>query len=74
LLLIFLNLKASFNHHYRVYGDWSPAVEDYVHYGIMEWMGSEEFDRLLSYVEPFEFKERFNMPKLIVNGTIDEFL
>jgi PhoPQ-activated pathogenicity-related protein len=73
LVIDLLNLKASFNHHYRVYGDWSPAVEDYVHYGIMEWMGSEEFDRLLSYVEPFEFKERFTMPKLIINGTIDEF-
>lgn len=73
LVIDLLNLKASFEHHFRVYGDWSPAVQDYVNYGIMDWIGSAEFDRLLSYVEPFEFKERFTMPKLIVNGTIDEF-
>ena len=73
LVIDLLNLKASFEHHYRVYGDWSPAVQDYVNYGIMDWIGSVEFDRLLKYVEPFEFKERFTMPKLIINGTIDEF-
>ncbi len=73
LVIDLLNLNASFDHHYRVYGDWSPAVQDYVNYGIMDWMGSAEFDRLLAYVEPYEFKERFTMPKLIVNGTIDEF-
>ena len=39
----------------------------------MDWMGSSEFDRLLDIVEPYEFKELFEMPKLIVNGTIDEF-
>jgi len=73
LVIDLLNLEESFEHHYRVYGDWSPAVQDYVNYGIMEWIGSKEFDRLLEFVEPFEFKERFEMPKLIVNGTIDEF-
>lgn len=73
LVIDLLNLEASFEHHFRVYGDWSPAVQDYVNYGIMDWIGSEEFDRLLEFVEPFKFKERFEMPKLIVNGTIDEF-
>lgn len=73
LVIDLLNLEASFEHHFRVYGDWSPAVQDYVNYGIMDWIGSKEFDRLLEFVEPFKFKERFEMPKLIVNGTIDEF-
>ena len=73
LVIDLLNLKPSFDHHYRVYGDWSPAVQDYINYGIMDWIGSKEFDRLLEYVEPYQFKERFEMPKLIINGTVDEF-
>lgn len=73
LVIDLLNLKPSFNHHYRVYGDWSPAIQDYINYGIMDWIGSKEFDRLLEYVEPYQFKERFEMPKLIINGTVDEF-
>ena len=68
-----LNLKPSFEHHYRLYGDWSPAIQDYIDFGIMNWMQNPAFKKLLSFVEPYEFKERFTMPKLIINGTIDEF-
>jgi len=68
-----LNLIPSFEHHYRLYGDWSPAIQDYIDFGIMNWMQNPAFKKLLSFVEPHEFKERFTMPKLIINGTIDEF-
>lgn len=73
LVIDLLNLIPSFNHHYKAYGAWSPAVAEYENFGIMDWMGSEEFDRMLDYVEPYEFREVFDMPKLIVNGTLDEF-
>jgi PhoPQ-activated pathogenicity-related protein len=73
LVIDLLNLVPSFEHHYKLYGEWSPAVKDYVDFEIMEWMHTEEFNRLLGYVEPYQFKERFTMPKLIINGTIDEF-
>ena len=39
----------------------------------MDWMGKPAFKKLLNHVEPFEFKELLTLPKLIVNGTIDEF-
>ena len=73
LVIDLLNIVPSFEHHYRLYGDWSPAVEDYVNFNIMDWMNTKEFKKLLSYVEPYEFKDLFTMPKLIINGTIDEF-
>lgn len=68
-----LNLEPSFEHHYRLYGDWSPAIQDYIDFDIMNWLKTPAFKRLLSFVEPYEFKELFSMPKLIINGTIDEF-
>ena len=73
LVIDLLNLVPSFDHHYKVYGDWSPAVNDYVEFQIMDWMNTKEFKKLMNYVEPYQFKELFTMPKLIVNGTIDEF-
>ena len=73
LVIDCLNIVPSFEHHYRLYGDWSPAVEDYVNFNIMDWMNTKEFKKLLSYVEPYEYKNLFTMPKLIMNGTIDEF-
>ena len=36
-------------------------------------MNTKEFKKLMNYVEPYQFKELFTMPKLIINGTIDEF-
>ena len=73
LVIDLLNLEESFNHHYRVYGAWSPAVSEYEQHQIMDWIGSSEFEALMDYVEPYQFREVFDMPKLIVNGTIDEF-
>lgn len=73
LVIDLLNLVPSFEHHFRLYGEWSPAVQDYVDFKIMKWLKTEEFEKLLSYVEPYQFKKLFTMPKLIINGTIDEF-
>ena len=68
-----LNINPSFDHHYKVYGEWSPSVQDYTNNAIMDWMGSQEFNRMMDFIEPYQFKDLFTMPKLIVNGTIDEF-
>jgi PhoPQ-activated pathogenicity-related protein len=68
-----LNLIPSFQHHYAAYGFWSPAVGDYVHEGVMDWMGSPEYDALLKIVEPYSYRGRYTMPKLILNATGDEF-
>ena len=73
LVIDVLNLVPSFDHHYKLYGDWSPAVNDYVEFQIMDWMNTKEFKKLMNYIEPYQFKELFTMPKLIINGTIDEF-
>src|SRR5271168_198523 len=35
-----LNLEASFEHHYRAYGFWAPAIEAYQATGIMRWAGT----------------------------------
>jgi len=68
-----LSMVPSFRHHWRSYGFWAPAVGDYVGEGIMEWQGSKEYDRLLEIVEPYSYKEKYTMPKLLINATGDEF-
>merc|ERR1711991_460294 len=45
LVIDLLNIVPSFEHHYRLYGDWSPAVEDYVNFNIMDWMNTKEFKK-----------------------------
>ena len=68
-----LNVYPSFKHHWRVYGDWSPAIEDYINEGIMDWMGSDEYKKLIKIVEPYSFRDKLKMPKFIVNASSDEF-
>ena len=68
-----LNVEPSFVHHYRAYGRWSEAVDDYVEHGIMNWMGTPEFRRLMEIVEPYHYRDRLTMPKLLLNATGDEF-
>jgi PhoPQ-activated pathogenicity-related protein len=68
-----LNVVPSFQHHWRNYGAWSPAVDDYVNEGIMEWQGSSEYNRLLEIVEPYSYRQLYTMPKLLINASGDEF-
>ncbi|MBI2425617.1 MAG: PhoPQ-activated pathogenicity-related family protein [Candidatus Hydrogenedentes bacterium] len=68
-----LNMVPSFMHHWNVYGFWAPAVGDYVEMGLMDWMGTPEYDKLLEIEEPYSYLDRFTMPKYIVNSVGDQF-
>ena len=73
MVIDLLNIDPSFRHHWRCYGEWSPAVGSYVEEGIMDWMGTAEFNSLLDQVDPYSFVDRLTMPKLLINATCDEF-
>ena len=68
-----LNVEPSFAHHYRAYGAWSDAVKDYEQQGIMDWLGTPPFRALLKIEEPYEYRDRLTMPKLLVNASGDQF-
>jgi len=73
MVIDLLNVVPSFENHYRSYGEFSLAVQEYVDYEIPDWMDSKEFQELLNFVEPFSFKEKFTMPKYLINAGSDEF-
>ena len=68
-----LNVEPSFIHHWRAYGAWSDAVQDYVDQGLMERIGTPEFRALMRIEEPYEYRDRLTMPKFIVNAAGDQF-
>lgn len=68
-----LNLVPSFEHHWQNYGFWAPAVGDYVREGVMDWVGTPEFDRMMEITEPYAFRKDYDMPKLLINAAGDEF-
>jgi PhoPQ-activated pathogenicity-related protein len=68
-----LNIEPSMRHHYAAYGFWAPAVGDYTNHHIMEWMGTRQFKALARIEEPYEYRHRYRLPKLILNATGDQF-
>jgi PhoPQ-activated pathogenicity-related protein len=68
-----LNVEASAEHAYRVYGFWPPALEPYEKMGIMRWIGTPQFDSLVRIEDPYAYRDRITIPKLIVNATGDQY-
>ncbi|MGH9748789.1 MAG: PhoPQ-activated pathogenicity-related family protein [Candidatus Polarisedimenticolia bacterium] len=73
MVIDLLNLEASFRHHFDAYGFWAPAIASYVEMGIPGWLGTPEMRRLREIVDPYEYRARLTMPKLILNATGDQF-
>jgi len=68
-----LNIEPSLMHHYAAYGFWAPAIGDYVEFHIMDWSGTPEYKKLMKIEEPYEYRDRFTMPKFMVNASGDQF-
>jgi PhoPQ-activated pathogenicity-related protein len=73
LVIDLLNVEPSFRHHFAAYGYYAPAVGDYEEMGIMKWQGTPQYRALMKIEEPYEYRQRFTMPKFIINATGDEF-
>src|SRR5207244_3996876 len=68
-----LNIEKSFEHHYRAYGFWAPAIHDYEVMHIMDWSGTPQYRALMQIEEPYSYRDRLTMPKFIINDTGDQF-
>jgi PhoPQ-activated pathogenicity-related protein len=67
-----LNVTESMKHHHAAYGDWAPALGQYVRMGIMERIDTPEFKALTDLVDPYVYRHRLTMPKYIINATGDQ--
>ena len=73
IVIDLLNVVPSFQHHHAVYGFWAPAVGDYEQMGIMNWMDTPEFAALMKIEDPYGYRDRLTMPKLVLNAAGDQF-
>ena len=73
IVIDLLNVGESFKHHFAVYGAYSLAVADYVISRNVNWIGTPEWDALMDIVEPYEYRDRLDLPKYLLNSTGDEF-
>mmetsp|Transcript_35304 Transcript_35304/g.51885 ORF Transcript_35304/g.51885 Transcript_35304/m.51885 type:complete len:573 (-) Transcript_35304:53-1771(-) len=68
-----LNFIKNIHHHYRAYGGWSFALSDYIALNFTAQIDNPRTQTLMDIVDPFAYKERLTMPKLVINSCMDEF-
>lgn len=68
-----LNTQKAFEHHYQAYGSYSAAVHDYVEAGLMKVAGTPEYHALMKLEDPYSYRERYTMPKFIINSAGDQY-
>ena len=68
-----LNMEASMRHHFGAYGHFSQAVADFTLHGILPRLGEAAADELIGLADPYQYRHRVTVPKLILNATGDEF-
>lgn len=73
LVIDVLNIDQSMRNHFAAYGFWSPALDDYVAFGLPDKRDDPEYQQLLKLVDPYSYRERLTMPKCIINSSGDEF-
>jgi len=73
IVIDMLNLEESFKHHWRAYGFWAPAVGNYEEMGLMDYLGTPKYHKLMKLVDPYEYRSRFTMPKFLMNSAGDQF-
>jgi PhoPQ-activated pathogenicity-related protein len=68
-----LNVRTSMEHHYAAYGFWAPSIGDYVAHNIPQRRDQPRYSELLRLEDPFAYRNRFTMPKCIINAAGDQF-
>ncbi len=68
-----LNMRRSFAHQWSCYGFWADALSPYEDMGIFDWFDTARADELVTIVDPYEYRDRLNIPKFIVTAAGDDF-
>jgi carboxylesterase type B/PhoPQ-activated pathogenicity-related protein len=73
IVLDAINFVQVMHHQYQSYGGWSWALSDYVDMNIMSRIDDPNMLTLQYMVDPYFYRNRLIMPKLVVNAVADEF-
>jgi len=68
-----VNVRKSMRNHLEGYGFWAPSVGDYVKGGLTLKEDDPAYIELLGIEDPYVYRDRFTMPKLVLNAAGDQF-
>lgn len=73
MVIDMLNMKAQTDWAEKVYGKQSDQINDYVEFNLVQKLDTPPMKRLRSWVDPYSYRNRYNIPKLLLLGTNDPY-
>ncbi len=68
-----LNMSVQMKHQLAAWGKYSAMIEDYTMRGIQGQMDTPRGQELLRIVDPYSYRQRITMPKMLIIGTNDPY-
>jgi len=68
-----LNVPMTSAHQLAAYGSFSHALKDYEDMKLDRWAGTPQNAALMRIEDPYSYRSRFTMPKLLLNATGDQY-
>jgi len=68
-----LNMPVSLDYHLTAWNEYSEQINDYIKLEIPQTVNSPDGNALTQMIDPYSYREKLTMPKLIFIGTNDEY-
>jgi PhoPQ-activated pathogenicity-related protein len=73
MVIDMLNMPKTLRYQLETYGEYSIQIEDYVKLGIPQGTGTPDGKAITAMIDPFSYREKMTIPKIIFIGTNDEY-
>jgi len=73
MVIDMLNMPKTLGYQLETYGEYSIQIEDYVKLGIPQGAGTKEGQAITAMIDPYSYREKLTVPKIIFIGTNDEY-
>jgi PhoPQ-activated pathogenicity-related protein len=73
MVIDMLNMKVQTDWAEKVYGRQSEQIRDYTDLGLVGKLDDPDMKRLRQWVDPYSYRNRYNIPKLLLLGTNDRY-
>jgi PhoPQ-activated pathogenicity-related protein len=73
MVIDILNMPVNLDYQMKVWNKYSEQIEDYVKLGIPQTVHSKEGSAVTEMIDPYSYRKKLTMPKMLFMGTNDEY-
>lgn len=73
MVIDILNMPVSVPYQRHMFGNYSIQIQDYVNLGLTEEVVTPAGKELVAMIDPYSYRDKYTMPKMLFLGTNDEY-